>query len=123
MNTPSDMNSGSSFDLEPDPYRELDIYLGDWNLSELVDAPQRADSTDNSSSGAYFAGRRIKMEAASPDPFPEPRTFPTDWDLSLLEAGQSASQTEEPQSGYSIDWMPIKISTSGVKPVDLDAAK
>ena len=27
MNTPSDTNSGSSFDLEPDPYREINNYL------------------------------------------------------------------------------------------------
>ena len=119
MNTSSDTNTGSSFDLEPDPYRELSATMGGWDLSEILSAPQRTESADNSSSGAYFAGRRIKMNASHPDSFPEPRTIPTGWDLSQMEAGQGSSELE----GYSIDWMHISIKNSSIKPVDLDLSK
>jgi hypothetical protein len=123
MNTPSDTNTGSSFDMEPDPYRELSTYMGGWDLSEIMSAPQRTESADNSSSGVYFAGRRVKMDASNPDSFPEPRTIPTGWDLSQMETGQASSEMEEPQAGYSIDWMHISIKRSSIKPVDLDVSK
>jgi hypothetical protein len=120
MKTSSDSNSGSSIDLEPDPYREISTEMGCWDLSEIMSVPHRAECTDNSSSGVYFGGRRVKMEPASPDSFPEPRTFPTGWDLSVMETNQAASETAE---GYSIDWMRITVNTTRIKPVDLDAAK
>jgi hypothetical protein len=123
MNTPSDTSTGSSFDMEPDPYRELSDYTVGWDLSEIMSAPQRTEGADNSSSGAYFAGRRIKMEASQPDSFPEPRTFPTGWDLSQMETGQAASDIVIPQDGYSIDWMHISIKSSSVNPVDLDLSQ
>ena len=123
MNTPSDTNTGSSFDMEPDPYREISDYMIGWDLSEIMSAPQRTESLDNSSSGAYFGGRRIKMEASQPDSFPEPRTFPTGWDLSQMETGQASSDIVIPQDGYSIDWMHISIKSASVNPVDLDLSK
>lgn len=122
MTTSSSMTSGSNFDLEPDPYRESCSSMAGWDLSELKSANYRAESTDNSSSGAYFGGRRIKMNPASPESFPEPRTYPTGWDLSLMETGQKANEMEKPQTGFSIDWMHISINTASIKPVDLDAA-
>jgi hypothetical protein len=63
------------------------------------------------------------MEASQPDSFPEPRTFPTGWDLSQMETGQASSDIVIPQDGYSIDWMHISIKSASVTPVDLDLSK
>ncbi|MDR3575421.1 MAG: hypothetical protein P4L50_16290 [Anaerolineaceae bacterium] len=122
MNTPSETKSGSSSDLEPDPYRELNHYVG-WDYSELTDVQRGTENSDKTSPADYFAGRKIKMDAASPEPFPKPRTFPTDWDLSLAETNQAAGEVEDDQGGFSIDWMQISLNADSVKPVDLDAAK
>ena len=123
MNTPSDTNSGSSFDLEPDPYREISDYIAGWDCSEIMFAPQRVENADDSNLGDYFAGRQIKMDASSPEPFPASRTFPKGWDLSKTEDNQSDGEMGESQAGFSIDWMDLSINPASVKPVDLDAAK
>ena len=123
MNTPSDTKSGSSFDLEPDPYREVDAYRSGWDISGLMPLSQGKESTNPSSCSVYFAGRTVRMEAATPESFPDLRTYPAGWDLSLLEQNQPANEMVEQQSGYSVDWMGLPFNASSIEPLDLDAAK
>ncbi len=123
MNTPSDTSPASSYDMEPDPYREISDYIAGWDCSEIMSAPQRVENADDSNLGDYFAGRQIKMDASSPEPFPESSTFPKGWDLSETEDDQSDGEMGKSQAGFSIDWMHLSINKASVKPADLDTAK